>query len=773
MTRAALESLRFDPWLIAALVATGVVYVRGWRALHAQMPARFGVARLAAFLAGLVVLLVAVASPLDAFAPFLLTVHMVQHLLITMVAAPLLLLGAPQMPLLRGLPRAVAREALGPFLAAPELRALGRALSHPLVCLTAFVATTWLWHVPALYELALRSDRCHQVEHATFLATALLFWWPVVAPWPSVMRWPRWTVIPYLVVADLANTALSALLSFSEEVIYPSYAAAPRLAGTTALGDQSAAGALMWLVGAICSLVPAAVISVQLLSPRLVRPGETPAEQAASARAVARALLGDPRERARAARARGAFDLLDVPALGALLRSRRSRQALRFASFALAALIVADGLLGPQMSPMNLAGVLPWTWVRALAVVVLLAAGNWFCAVCPFLVPRELGRRVLPARLAWPRALRSKWLAVGVLVAWFVVYEVADVWDSPWWTAWLVVGYAAGALAVDGLFRGASFCKYVCPIGQLQFAYAALSPFEVRVKQPEACATCTTHDCIRGNAHARGCELALYLPRKAGNLDCTFCLDCADACPHGNVGVLAVAPAVDLIRDPRRSSLGRLSMRVDVAALALVLVFAAFANAAGMVAPVVRWQDALVRRLALPEGAVATALLVLALVPLPLALAVACAALGRALSGCGATLRELVCRFARALLPLGAGMWLAHLLFHLATGGGALWPVVQRGAADLGVAALGRPDWGGAAPHGDLAWLTPTLVLILDVGLLLTLWVAWRIAVERVDGARRQLALALPWTALGVALYAAGVWMLLQPMEMRGTMVHS
>src|SRR3954469_9083537 len=98
-TGAALASFARDPWIVAALLATALVYVRGWRALHVQMPARFGVARLAAFLGGCAALCLAIASPLDAFAGLLLTVHMAQHMLLTMVVAPLLLLGEPQIPL--------------------------------------------------------------------------------------------------------------------------------------------------------------------------------------------------------------------------------------------------------------------------------------------------------------------------------------------------------------------------------------------------------------------------------------------------------------------------------------------------------------------------------------------------------------------------------------------------------------------------------------------------------------------------------------------------
>lgn len=762
--RATLASFRFDPWLLGATLVTALVYLRGWRVLNAQMPRRFTRARLAAFLGGLVAFLVAVLSPLDAFSELLLSAHMVQHLLLTMVVAPLLLLGAPQVPLLRGLPARFVHDGLGPFLAAPELRATGRALAHPVVCLLAFTAATWLWHLPALYELALRSPGWHAVEHGCFLATALLFWWPVVAPWPSVPRWPRWTVVPYLLVADVQNTVLSALFVFSERVLYPTYAAAPRLGAGSALDDQALAGAIMWVLSSVGYLAPAAACAIRLLSPALAPPGGA----AEAERAAALLAVPAPARRREARR----FDLLETPLAGALLRRPGFRRAMQALLFGLAALVVLDGLLGPAMSPMNLAGVLPWTYWRPLALVTLLAAGNFFCMACPFLVPRELGRRFLPATRRWPRALRGKWLALALLVAYLGAYEAAGLWDSPFWTAWIVIGYAGAAFVVDGLFRGASFCKHVCPIGQFNFLASTLSPLEVRVKDQGACAACTTRDCLRGNATQRGCELELYLPRKAGNLDCTFCLDCVHACPHDNVGLLAVVPGADLTHDRRRSSLGRLAARPDVAALALVLVAAALAAAAAMVAPVVAWNGALARALGLPERTTMLVLLVAALVPLPLALAATCATLGRALSGTGTSRRELFCRFSLALLPLGASTWLAHLLFHLVTGGAALVPVVQRAAGDAGLSLLGAPRWMMAAGMGDVAWLTPLLVLILDAGLLASLWIAWRIACGYTGRPARGAALVAPWGVVACALYGAAVWILLQPMQMRGTMVH-
>jgi cytochrome c oxidase assembly factor CtaG len=178
---------------------------------------------------------------------------------------PLLWLGAPTLPLLRGLPRPVLQYGLSSLLACTVLQRLGHFLTHPCVCLLAFTASTIAWHVPGLYELALRSAFWHEVQHVCFLSTALLFWWPVVQPWPSRLRWPRWAMILYLLLADMQNTVLSAFLIFSERILYPTYAVVPRLWGISGLDDQAAAGAIMWVPGSVLFLVPVSVLAIRWL----------------------------------------------------------------------------------------------------------------------------------------------------------------------------------------------------------------------------------------------------------------------------------------------------------------------------------------------------------------------------------------------------------------------------------------------------------------------------------------------------------------------------
>jgi len=264
--QAVLRSWAIPPAATFALALTALLYLRGWWLLRRAGLPYLPSWRAFSFLLGLFSLWVALASPLDTFSGFVLTAHMLQHMLLMMVAPPLVLLGAPLIPLVRGLPIFAAREFAGPFLNWSVANRIGHTLTNPACALLLMGGAMFAWHTPALYELALASASWHEVEHACFFVTSIIFWWPVVQPWPSRAQWPRWAMVPYLLVADLQNTALSAILVFSDRVLYPSYAAIPRLFGFSAQEDQAAAGAIMWVVGSLAFIVPAIVIAVQCLS---------------------------------------------------------------------------------------------------------------------------------------------------------------------------------------------------------------------------------------------------------------------------------------------------------------------------------------------------------------------------------------------------------------------------------------------------------------------------------------------------------------------------
>jgi cytochrome c oxidase assembly factor CtaG len=236
--------------------------------MRVAMPERFTPGRLLSFVGGIAILEFALASPIDTFDPFLLTNHMLQHLALMMAVPPLVLVGDPAIPLLHGLPLWASRDVLGKALSWSPLAWLGRRLTNPGVAWLLMALAMLGWHIPAVYELALRSPGWHEVEHACFLVASLMFWWPVVQPWPSRPQWPRWSVPLYLLLADLVNSALSAFLAFSDRVLYPWYAGMPRLGGISAQSDQVAAGVSMWVIGSFAFLIPAVIITAKLLSPK-------------------------------------------------------------------------------------------------------------------------------------------------------------------------------------------------------------------------------------------------------------------------------------------------------------------------------------------------------------------------------------------------------------------------------------------------------------------------------------------------------------------------
>jgi cytochrome c oxidase assembly factor CtaG len=252
--------------VVVAFVA--VVYARGWFAIRATRPSYFTGWRLTAFLLGVLILWLSIGSPIDALADVLLSAHMVQHLLLMSVVPPLIVLSAPVVPLLRGLPRWVVKTVLRPFFVWPFLRSVGCFLIAPIVAWLAMNLVFLIWHVPAAYDYALQHEHYHEFEHICFLATSLAFWWVIIHPWPSQIRTSSWMMLLYLMSADIVNTALSAFLAFCDKPVYSFYMTGPNPFHVSPLSDQVLGAVIMWVFGSFVFLVPAILITVQLLVPR-------------------------------------------------------------------------------------------------------------------------------------------------------------------------------------------------------------------------------------------------------------------------------------------------------------------------------------------------------------------------------------------------------------------------------------------------------------------------------------------------------------------------
>jgi len=251
--------------IASALLVMAFVYLRGWLSLRNAFPNLIPGWRLAAFMSGLFAVWAVVASPLAALDHQSLTIHMMKHLLLMTVAAPLVLAGAPVFPLVCGLPKLFIKSH-PPFASLPA-RWLERCLRHPVLCWLAGTAAVIGWHLPVAFQLAMRSHWVHILKDVCFLVAGLLFWWPVVQSSPSATRSPRWSMALYLFLATLPCDVLSAFLVFCNRLVYPIYLSRPQLFSLSPLADQECAGALMWVWVTFAYLIPAVAITVQILSP--------------------------------------------------------------------------------------------------------------------------------------------------------------------------------------------------------------------------------------------------------------------------------------------------------------------------------------------------------------------------------------------------------------------------------------------------------------------------------------------------------------------------
>jgi len=259
---ASFESL----WVSAPLILVALVYARGWLRVRKLDLHTIETWRAGSFVLGLLFIWLAVASPIAALDHELLTIHMVQHLLLMTLAPPSIWFGAPMKPLLRGLPQGFGNVMRHCFRS-PPIQRLGRAIAHPAVCWLAAAATLVGWHVPSLFALGMRSGLWHTIEQASFLASGLLFWWPVIKPGEGKSDGSEWPILLYLFVATLPCDILSGFLVFCNRVVYPVFLSSPQSNGLSALEDQQCAGALMWTCVTLVYLIAAAIFAARLLSP--------------------------------------------------------------------------------------------------------------------------------------------------------------------------------------------------------------------------------------------------------------------------------------------------------------------------------------------------------------------------------------------------------------------------------------------------------------------------------------------------------------------------
>ena len=251
-------------WISGVLIVGSFVYLRGWLRLRRHDHNVEGW-RAGSLLFGLLFIWIAMASPLAVRDHEMLTAHMVQHLLLMTLAPPLILLGLHREPKVNDLLQRL--QVIGRTSTRDPMQLFTCVISHPALCWLAAAGTLVVWHIPSMFMLGLRSQMWHGAEQASFLATGLLFWSPVIQPWQNRLKWPESSILLYLFLATLPCDILSGFLVFCDRVVYPVFLSSPRSYGLSALQDQQCAGALMWTCVTVVYLSAGAAFTTRLLSP--------------------------------------------------------------------------------------------------------------------------------------------------------------------------------------------------------------------------------------------------------------------------------------------------------------------------------------------------------------------------------------------------------------------------------------------------------------------------------------------------------------------------
>ena len=251
----------FEPWVVTCLLASAALYAIGLRRLWGRAGPGRGVSasQAGAFTGGWFALAVALVSPVDPLGARLFSAHMLQHELLMVVAAPLMVVGKPLAVWVWALPPPW-RRGIGAFFHRPAWRLPWLMLTSPLGAWTVHALALWLWHVPALFDAAIANQALHTLQHFSFLFTALLFWWSVLG---QAERAAQGTAMLYLFTTMVHSNALGALLTLSPFVWYPTYLQSAPALGIPALQDQQLGGLVMWIPAGSAYFVTGLVLAMR------------------------------------------------------------------------------------------------------------------------------------------------------------------------------------------------------------------------------------------------------------------------------------------------------------------------------------------------------------------------------------------------------------------------------------------------------------------------------------------------------------------------------
>ena len=461
-------------------------------------------------------------------------------------------------------------------------------------------------------------------------------------------------------------------------------------------------------------------------------------------------------------------ELLDIGWVKRAMQARWFQPALQIPVFLGFVIIIIAGLFDIQKGDMNVATLLMWTIWWAAIIFTFILVGRIWCMMCPFGAAQDLITRIFSLGKRFPRPLRNIYLPSLLFfgLTWWDSYS--GIVNKPGLTAWLLIGFFAVAIITALIYRGRTFCRYICPIGGLIGLYSMFSPVELRNRCAETCKQHKTKECIQGTERGSGCpmfETPMTLDR---NNYCNFCGECVKTCSQNNVSIRFRTFAKDLWSPVRGF--------FDEAYLAMALVGISIVVTGEMVEPWHRWMDAIGKYIPFEALGVfdhsaiekVTFSLVLAvgalLIPISLLFLAALAVRKATGPDSPLGLKETAVRFAYMFIPVGLSMHLAHNVSHLFQEGPGIIPAVKRALNEHLNAGFAAPEWDITPLMGQesVFWTQMFIFAVLNM---ISLYAGYRIAFRFYGGT--ALRAFIPMAVLALFFMALNTFILGQPMSLR------
>lgn len=464
------------------------------------------------------------------------------------------------------------------------------------------------------------------------------------------------------------------------------------------------------------------------------------------------------------------MNILDLPSVRRFFASAWFQPVFQIPVLLFFLVIIAAGLFDIQQGDRNIATILMWTIWWAGIIFTFVFVGRVWCMMCPFGAVQDWIGRLFSMNRNFPQPVRNIWLSSFIFfgLTWWDSYS--GIVNRPALTAFLLLGFFAVAVSMALVFKGRSFCRYVCPIGGLIGLYSMFSPVELRNKCMDVCRDHKVKECIKGTDHSRGCPMFVTPMTLDRNNYCNFCSECIKSCSRDNIVIRFRSFAKDLWVSAKGY--------MDEAYLAMVLAGVSIVVTAEMVEPWHLWIDAVGKMLpsgmfgvlshSAAEKAVTSLVMVVGSLIAPSLLLCMAAVLVRKLAGTESpfSIRQTFVQFAYMFIPVGLSMHLAHNISHLVKEGPGIIPAFQRLGAEYAGLHISDIDWTVAPLMGNEAifWLQMLLLLVLNI---FSLYAGYRIALRHYGD--KALRAYIPMAVLALLFMVLNAYILGQPMALRHT----